>query len=47
MMFDEIKTAMFCDIFWKLLEFDPEMETIDPDRQTSLENGKNSQDSNV
>ena len=21
LMFDEIKVAMFCDIFWKLLEF--------------------------
>ena len=24
LMFDEYKVAMVCDLFWKLLEFDPE-----------------------
>ena len=24
LMFDEYKIAMLCDLFWKLLEFDPE-----------------------
>lgn len=29
LMFDEFKIAVVCDLFWRLLEFDPEDETKD------------------
>jgi hypothetical protein len=50
LMYDDIKVAMFCDIFWRLLEFDPDQEVKDipaPIRQVSMEAGKNSDVSNA
>ena len=49
LLFDNIKVAMFLDIFWKLLEFDPDADAKDPDIQNynSQKTDKKSQDSFV
>jgi len=31
LIFDEFKVAMFCDLFFKLLEFDPDDEGTKPE----------------
>ena len=45
LMFDDIKTAMLCDLLWKLLEFDPEAETPrkeDGDKRMGIDQPKDS-----
>ena len=40
LMYDEFKVAVIVDIFWRLLEFDPE----DPNEKKDKENAKESED---